>query len=61
MIHVFPVRDEREHDTEGTTCWCCPKVDWTGAEALCVHNSADGREVIEEAERIKAETESQLP
>lgn len=59
-MHAYPVADEREHDLEGTGCWCEPKVMWsdpdTGEafpEALIVHNSADGRELIEQAEAIK--------
>lgn len=59
-MHVSPIRDEREHVLEGTQCWCHPEVLWndpeTGepfTEALVVHNSADGRELIEQAEEIK--------
>jgi hypothetical protein len=66
MIHVFPVDDEREHDISGTGCWCGPNVffnDLDGSafsELMVVHHSADGREFVEEAERIKAETESEM-
>jgi hypothetical protein len=62
MIHVFPIGDEREHVTEGTMCWCGPRVEWkdptTGeahAEALVIHHAADHREIVEEAERILEE------
>lgn len=61
--HVYPVNDEREHDTRGTMCWCEPTVLWTDPEtgeayieALVIHNAADCREVVEEAEKIKNET-----
>lgn len=61
MYHVYPNQDEREHELEGTTCWCGPRVEWsdpkTGealAEAVVIHNAADCREIVEEAERILA-------
>lgn len=60
MIHVYPLNDLREHDTgETTMCWCQPRVEFkdpeTGepyAEALVIHSSADGRELVEQAEGI---------
>lgn len=58
MLHVLPINDKKEHE-ETTMCWCLPSVEWdcpeTGeaySEGLVIHNSADGREFIEEAERI---------
>lgn len=58
MIHVLPINDLKEHE-ETTTCWCNPKVEFadpeTGeqySEGLVIHNSADGREFVEQAERI---------
>lgn len=48
MIHVYPLNDKREHDTNGTVCWCEPVVDWDLPEALVVHNSADGQETLEQ-------------
>lgn len=51
-IHTYPVNDLREHDTDGLTCWCDPRVEWEGAEPLVIHNSADGREAVEQAEEI---------
>uniref|UniRef100_A0A6M3KT53 Uncharacterized protein n=1 Tax=viral metagenome TaxID=1070528 RepID=A0A6M3KT53_9ZZZZ len=58
-IHVYPVKDEREHELDGLHCWCGPKVLFsdpdtgqTYSEALVVHAAADCREVIEEAEEI---------
>lgn len=58
MWHLTPINDEREHEEE-TTCWCEPQVLWndpeTGeayAEALVIHNAADCRELVEEAERL---------
>lgn len=59
MMHIYPVNDLREHELEGTMCWCNPEVLWndpeTGeaySEGLVIHNLADRREVVEEAERI---------
>lgn len=52
MIHVTPINDEREHE-ESSACWCEPTVDWSYAEAICTHNAADCRELIEQAEEIK--------
>lgn len=56
MIHVYPVGDEREHELQGTTCPCGPRVEWEDAEALVIHNAFDCREILEEAERIKERT-----
>lgn len=54
MIHVYPLNDEREHDTrDTTTCWCDPQLDIENAEMIVIHNSLDGRELIEQAEEIK--------
>jgi hypothetical protein len=50
MVHVYPVNDTREHELEGTCCWCEPHVDWDQPEAVVVHNSADGRELREKRE-----------
>lgn len=57
MYHVYPLNDEQEHTLEGTMCKCNPTVEWvdpnTGeayTEALVIHNSFDGREIIEQAE-----------
>lgn len=59
MLHLYPANDEREHELEGTMCWCEPEVQWedpeTGkafASALVIHNAADCRELIEQAEEI---------
>jgi hypothetical protein len=55
MIHVYPVNDEQEHETgDTTTCWCDPTLEIDRPEMIVIHNSADGRELIEQAEEIKA-------
>ena len=52
--HVLPIDDLREHE-ETATCWCQPRVEThdleTGedyTEPLIIHNSLDGRELVEE-------------
>lgn len=59
MYHVFPINDVKKHDTESTTCWCNPRVEWRDPKTgkwydtgIVIHNSSDHREIIEEAERI---------
>lgn len=61
--HVYPTNDEKEHCTEGTTCWCQPLVEYIDPEdgvpypdgSIVVHNSSDCRELIEQAEKIKGQ------
>jgi hypothetical protein len=55
VIHVTPINDEMEH-LDSADCWCEPTIDWSHAEAICTHNAADCRELIEQAEKIKDET-----
>ena len=48
-IHVLPVDDLRKHD-ENRYCWCRPRVEedeWT-TDAVIIHNSLDGRELVEQ-------------
>ena len=48
-IHVLPVNDLREH-VESEDCWCHPRIERVGDDGwLVVHNSADGRELVEPA------------
>lgn len=48
--HVLPIADLREHE-QSRACWCQPRceqqVDWHSA--LVIHNSMDGRELVEDA------------
>ncbi len=53
MIHVYPLNDEREHVTEGTICWCEPKLATNAPEMIVIHNASDCRELIEQADAIK--------
>ena len=49
MIHVVPINDLREHDTE-CACWCNPTV---VDEAVVVHNSMDERETYEKGRKLQ--------
>jgi hypothetical protein len=53
-IHVMPRDDLREHE-ESEFCACKPKVKYTGEGRVIVHNSYDGREVLEQWEEAKTE------
>lgn len=47
--HVYPVNDLRPHDTDnGAECWCKPTIE----DDVVIHNSLDGRELIETGERM---------
>ena len=48
VYHVVPVNDLREHVTDGLTCWCKPTLD----DGVIVHNSMDGRELVETGKRM---------
>lgn len=50
--HVFPLNEEEQHDLNGFSCDCEPKIDWDNE--LVVHNSYDGRESVEQAKEILA-------
>jgi hypothetical protein len=52
MIHVYPVNDTDSHDLYSTTCHCMPKVTFENGEMLVVHNSFDGREILEMVNEI---------
>lgn len=62
MLHIIPLNDEIEHE-ESTACPCSPRVDWVDPETgdpwpnaagMVVHNAADCREVVEQAELMAA-------
>jgi len=52
MEHIYPLNDIREHELEGTSCWCGVEVDWENE--LVIHAAADHREIVEQAEEIIA-------
>ena len=46
--HVVPINDPPGHLTEGIACACCPKVEhYDNGNTLVIHNSWDGREILE--------------
>ena len=48
-VDVMPVNDLREH-IPGTHCPCKPTIEIVGANLVIIHNSWDGRELIEQIE-----------
>ena len=47
-VHVVPENDLRPHIETGTDCWCKPRVEkHPGHDVVVVHNSMDGRELVE--------------
>lgn len=51
VVHVYPVADLQEHVTDSLGypwCGCAPRVSYEGEGILVVHNSYDGRELVEE-------------
>lgn len=45
-IHVSPVNDLREH-SEARDCWCAPVIKRESKGTVVIHNSLDGRELVE--------------
>ena len=48
-IHVVPLKDRKKHIEHFNKCWCNPKIIYENGHRIYVHNSADGRELVEEA------------
>ena len=48
-IHVVPLDDLMPHSEVGVNCACNPTVEVHGVCLLVIHNSFDGREMMEEA------------
>ena len=51
-IHVIPLNDLREHESN-RECWCHPRPDDEEHDVI-VHQSLDGRETYETGERLKS-------
>ena len=47
--HIYPINDDKEHDTESLKCECNPTIDWDNM--LVIHNAWDFREIKEHLER----------
>jgi hypothetical protein len=45
-VHVLPLGDVKAH-RETRACWCAPRTEPVGKCAVVVHNSMDGRELVE--------------
>ncbi len=48
--HVYPLKDDKPHDTDSLNCKCNPTIDWNNN--IVIHNAWDFREVKEELEEI---------
>lgn len=46
-VHVMPLDDTKPHD-ESRSCACHPRID-IRANNVVIHNSYDGREIVEQA------------
>lgn len=46
VIHILPVNDLKEHK-ESSTCECSPTLEVENGEMIFIHNSYDGRELVE--------------
>lgn len=53
MIHIFPVG---ETHTEETTCNCYPRIKEENGEIICIHQSYNALELVEEGFQIGAKT-----
>lgn len=45
-VEILPLDDDKEH-WAGDECWCQPTVDRQEVRPIIIHNSADGREMLE--------------
>lgn len=43
-VHVYPIDDLVEHDTDGDDCVCGPDTEFVDGGAVITHHSLDGRE-----------------
>lgn len=51
VYHILPINDIESHEEAGTMCKCGPKVTFVeNGDMLVVHNSFDGREILEKIE-----------
>jgi hypothetical protein len=56
-VHVLPLHDLLEHNSDSPECMCDPQVEIVGASLLIIHNSYDGREEEEPQESEDASPE----
>lgn len=50
IYHIYPENDPQEHNLEAASCSCIPKIMFEEGDMLIIHNSFDGREILEEIE-----------
>lgn len=53
-IHITPINDLKEHQ-EDINCNCNPRTEYINDNILIIHNSYDGRETLEKAQRQNLE------
>ena len=60
-VHVLPIDDLRKHDEKGCNCWCNPRTEQEeNARVVIIHNSMDGREILESIELRKKDIPNHL-
>lgn len=47
MIHIYPLNDIEEHETDNTSCWCVPEIKEQHGQIIVIHNAFDGRTLTE--------------
>ena len=47
MLHVYPIDDIEEHNTDDTACWCVPEITEQYGQIIIIHNAFDGRTLKE--------------
>jgi hypothetical protein len=53
IYHVIPHNDLKEHGSDSAEpCFCEPKIIFEDGHMIIVHNSLDGREAVEWANKI---------
>ncbi len=52
-VHTYPTNDHYPHSTNGTPCACKPRIVHVDGGIVIVHNSFDGREILENCEVTK--------
>lgn len=53
VYHVYPLNDDRTHETDGDSCHCKPRVEeYENGGKVVIHNSYDCREYVEQAAEI---------
>jgi hypothetical protein len=60
-VHVIPVNDLREHEeNEDGSCWCNPRIEQEENGLVIIHNSLDGKEILEDIDLKKKDIPNHL-